>query len=964
MAALVDAKWDALRAQNFNGAMSDMTLQWLQANGATSPDITTAWYEMLGAQLGPQYTGDRSTDWYTLLGNLGYVGQVNERTLQFWQDGGSFNEFNFGTAHAIIDTPWVPLGLPWSISVTTKGSTNTNACLLAGALVASGGFQDLSIVAGSTGLTYLKADTLTNANVNGLGLDNDIVPTYWNITATGAETTGTVSTATSGAAGPPAASKAAQPYTTIGKTGDLTLPYVGVIKDIYFTDDSPIQGDTYHVGDNTTQGLLSAPVPIAGEFDISVDWVRSAASTSNFAFGSANNPGNVQGEAALRLYNENGGGNIHEVRLYTGSGSVRFTNALVDIADGQHFNIRLYRDSSNDVYLEIDGVPFAGGPINNTAGGTFDRIGANAGTDLDEGAYGNLNVSSLSSNRFPVYAEQVQGVGACVQKFAGTSAGDMGLLTTAGVTYHATNGFVAPNDGTVAQWASGDFSSLLPDAATAGFTLQFEIESGMFALDVSPAAGLTSVVYANGAGPITSNFSRDSTTDAWAINYNGDIQPSVQTNNITSGTHDTITYVLLGSDAGADEGIARIYRNQFLIAESPAPATVEVITNLYIGGISGLIGLPLNPEFAVRNVLLMSTAFVPVVNTNIAFIGDSLPQRGQYPLLANPNYPNSTPLKSGYDIASGDYPETPTQTGPLEEAMPGPDPLNASWFDESWFAHTERGLAAKGLFTDRVHTYARGGSVLYADPSFPPAFTAHLGLRVDAMQRTSAGEFPTPQLANQKLDIVVIHIGTNDRSVWSTGNYGPVDTVSMSAFLEQQIDRVIAVNNPTQILLCNLPPPPTGATEPDLAPTQAAMNAMFATFDGYGDVVTLVDLTGLDPGTMLLNSTNVHFNALGYKYVADQVNEAIDQNTSTYSYPLTKVEGSPALIENTNPETGAAYNGRWTADKWQYIPTNSRLYRINEGYPATTLVDALHDPDSLEDTNATLSDNLGWSDAP
>ena len=962
MATLVDAKWDAL--STYPGAMSDKTLAWLQANGATSNSIPDAWAEMLTAQGYPvpeEY--HRNDAWFQLLRDAGYTGSMNDMELPFWQDGGSFNEFTFnGTDQlATLNTPWKPNGLPWSVTVTAEAADFTDpGVMLSAAVPARANMQQLGF-GGLTGMAYTQSTDLVPASLNqSITQGNNT----WNLSATGENTIATITGVTPPLEGVQAASFGSDAYTTIGASGAGATHYAGVLKNLYFTDDSPIRGDTYHVGDNTTQGPLNTPVPIAGEFDISVDWVRSAASTSNFAFGSANNPGNVQGEAALRLYNENGGSNIHEVRLYTGSGSVRFTNALVAIADGQHFNIRLYRDSSNDVYLEIDGVPFAGGPINNTAGGTFDRIGANAGTDLDEGAYGNLNVSSLSSNRFPVYAEQVQGVGACVQKFAGTSVGEMGLLTTAGATYDPVNGFVAPNDGTVAQWASGDFSSLLPDAATAGFTLQFEIESGMFALDVSPAAGLTSVVYANGAGPITSNFSRDSTTDAWAINYNGDIQSSVQTNNITSGTHDTITYVLLGSDAGSDEGIARIYRNQFLIAESPAPATVEVITNLYIGGISGLIGLPLNPEFAVRNVLLMSTAFVPVVNTNIAVIGDSLPQRGQYPLLANPNFPDSTPLKSGYDTANGDYPATPTQTGPLEEATPGPAPLNASWFDESWFAHTERGLAAKGLFTDRVHTYARGGSVLYAYPSFPPAFTAHLGLRVDAMQRTGAGEFPAPALANPKLDIVVIHVGANDRSVWGGGEFGSVDISGMSAFLEQQLDRIISGNSPRQILLCNLPPPPTNSTGPLLAETQAAMNAMFATFDGYGGVTTMVDLTGLDPVTMLLSDTNVHYNALGYKYVADQVNEAIDQNTSTYSYPLTKVEGSPALIENTNPETGAAYNGMWTADKWQYIPTNSRLYRINEGYPATTLVDALHDPDSLEDTNATLSDNLGWSDAP
>jgi hypothetical protein len=83
---LVDAKWEALRDQGFTGAMSDMTLQWLQANGATSDRISDAWLEMLtdkGAA-GSQ----RSDMWYDLLGQMGYEGALPDREFLFWINGG------------------------------------------------------------------------------------------------------------------------------------------------------------------------------------------------------------------------------------------------------------------------------------------------------------------------------------------------------------------------------------------------------------------------------------------------------------------------------------------------------------------------------------------------------------------------------------------------------------------------------------------------------------------------------------------------------------------------------------------------------------------------------------------------------------------------------------------------------------------------------------------------------------
>ena len=97
---LPDLKFAALRAQGFLGAIPEMTLAWLKANGATSDTIPDAWAEMLAVQLslaGGVATGHRADDWYKLLELLGYataggrdLNQINERERLFWGNGGVF----------------------------------------------------------------------------------------------------------------------------------------------------------------------------------------------------------------------------------------------------------------------------------------------------------------------------------------------------------------------------------------------------------------------------------------------------------------------------------------------------------------------------------------------------------------------------------------------------------------------------------------------------------------------------------------------------------------------------------------------------------------------------------------------------------------------------------------------------------------------------------------------------------
>jgi hypothetical protein len=89
MATLSDSRFESLRTQGHTGATSDMILQWLQANGASSGAIPDAWEEMLAAN-GFVY-GQRNDAWFAFLGSLGYEGSLNDRELAFWESGGTIS---------------------------------------------------------------------------------------------------------------------------------------------------------------------------------------------------------------------------------------------------------------------------------------------------------------------------------------------------------------------------------------------------------------------------------------------------------------------------------------------------------------------------------------------------------------------------------------------------------------------------------------------------------------------------------------------------------------------------------------------------------------------------------------------------------------------------------------------------------------------------------------------------------
>ena len=88
MSQLNDCRFDALRAQGFEGHTNDMLLAWAQAGGATLGHINDALLQYL--QLNGATSGSLSDAWFEALRAAGYEGARNDMEMMFWCAGGTF----------------------------------------------------------------------------------------------------------------------------------------------------------------------------------------------------------------------------------------------------------------------------------------------------------------------------------------------------------------------------------------------------------------------------------------------------------------------------------------------------------------------------------------------------------------------------------------------------------------------------------------------------------------------------------------------------------------------------------------------------------------------------------------------------------------------------------------------------------------------------------------------------------
>jgi len=91
MSQLNDCKHTALVTQHGAGHTNDLLLLWLQANGATSPQINDAWHEMLVVQgaVAPFHINDAWHEWLTTNGYGAPNKHINDAETDFWCSGGN-----------------------------------------------------------------------------------------------------------------------------------------------------------------------------------------------------------------------------------------------------------------------------------------------------------------------------------------------------------------------------------------------------------------------------------------------------------------------------------------------------------------------------------------------------------------------------------------------------------------------------------------------------------------------------------------------------------------------------------------------------------------------------------------------------------------------------------------------------------------------------------------------------------
>ena len=86
MPTLSDARYEALRAQGFAGATSDMMLEWAR-EAAQQPEaqLNDALHSYFNAR---GFGGTLADQWDAYLLQRGFTGAANDKRLAFWLDGG------------------------------------------------------------------------------------------------------------------------------------------------------------------------------------------------------------------------------------------------------------------------------------------------------------------------------------------------------------------------------------------------------------------------------------------------------------------------------------------------------------------------------------------------------------------------------------------------------------------------------------------------------------------------------------------------------------------------------------------------------------------------------------------------------------------------------------------------------------------------------------------------------------
>ena len=307
--------------------------------------------------------------------------------------------FDGSTMYAVLGTPWEPLGQSYSMEITGETDDVVNAA----SAIGSENTRGISVLFGGAGYSYLDVDGLVD-NSTVAGLDPDKVYTF---KAEG-DSSGTklvVQNVVTGATAAVAKTVGQDDVVRIGNSSAGTSYWGGPLWGLRLTDDSPLQNRTVMVGNNARYVQLNNAInlPFADGFEIEFDYLRQDFNGTASA--------RVVGEDTLDDYiqlNDSGNVNPNAIIFRSDSISRLFADALEDIAQGQHCNIRLAFDGGSALTCFVDGVA-KGGTLGAPSGTevNFNRLyrGDSATNMVNSGAaIGNVRFENLTTGDTWFYA--------------------------------------------------------------------------------------------------------------------------------------------------------------------------------------------------------------------------------------------------------------------------------------------------------------------------------------------------------------------------------------------------------------------------------------------------------------------------------------------------------------------------------------------------------------------------------
>ncbi len=963
--SLIDARFATLKEQGFTGSTPDMLLQWLLSNGATIPNTTDAWKQMIVAQLGFEATGDVSTDWSKLLSNLGYDGQSNDQEAEFWLDGGAFSFFYFNgsTQLATFTNPIVPRGLPFRISFETQ----TPLGAVGSRVVFSGSDVSLNSAGAYPAPIF---PIIAFQDVAGAQVPL-IIPAYvladrdvWVIDYTATGVTATLNGTPFSFANPAQSGNVPKsfgmlPILTLGGAVGSTNLWRGVVRNFRYDDLAPIQGREYNTPNNATQGLLDTPIAIDGSepFEISFEWKALYNGVAQYLISAPNTSVDPVGIWITAL---------DEVRLKIGTGSgniVSWDTALDNIPTGQNVKMRFVGDGTADTKLYIDDVLYTKAFGNlSTKKGTLQRLGvfSNGLEQRSQGIIANLQIKATAPivagiHGFLPYGSSHPDV---IEFFPGTQnvvgatgIGSLVLTGPAGITFDSVKGMQIGAASSSA-WDAAFTNTGSRDLKVDGFTLQFEVEKGFFSSTYLPSTAIATLVQIlNTSGQwegiarsqSKSNFTRTTFGSPSVLQTAG----GFKTSNVS---YDDFVRVALSFDVAGTS--SKLFLNEFLVAEFTTGTMAASNILIALAGV-GLLNSFTNPFF-YRNIQITRYPItLPSATKSVVYTGASQGLYGGYqvvPTVADPN--NVVPARV---------------SGPVQ------DPLinNFGYYQLSTFGWVESRLAEKGhTVSPKIQNFSRGGaSILYwASQTFQPGSPETVG-------NTWADRMTIISGSVTQADYWIIDFGFADALFLETVPVGNRPTNAAQLLRDEikvRLDDIIDNYAPQRIALLEAQRGylriPEGFFPDEQMPEMVRMvNEQLNFYDGYRGIVKRVPVYADSNKDQLIDQ--LHWNTIGCRYIGERIADAfpnaVFEGEQTYTWPLERRSDNDTFIDNTDAVTGDAFNGAWTDPVWEDVPDNSRLLRINKG-SGLVLDDSIHPGDPFYQATLNNQDSAvgGWDYEP